>query len=266
MKLAREVIHQDEEVLVATVMAPDGDCYDDLRPIFKEIAVLPEQTHSLNIGILEGGGESSGKIFEDAVSEEAAPEDIIFDEAGSEDVIFANKGSEYAVFEDTDGLISLGRGATVGVVTADCVPILLYAPDLRAVAAIHAGWKGTLGGIVERALDILEEKGADMSGLKVWFGPSISKEMYEVDEGLAEKFREAGFEDYVSRMDDRPHIDLQGVNTERFMRRGVKSDNLHLHQGCSFTSKYHDGRPKYQSHRRSRGKAGRMLSYIQVAT
>lgn len=226
--LAREIIHQDDEILVGTVMAADGDCYDNLRPLFKELAILPVQTHSSNVVIVEG-----------------------------------TEGETRATFEDTDGLISFRRGEAVGVVTADCVPILVFAPDIRAVGAIHAGWKGTEGGIVDKALDILIDRGADCRKLMVWFGPSISREMYEVDEGLAERFRAAGFEEYVKRK-DKPHIDLQGVNAERFFRRGVKRENLHLHEGCSFSSRYEDGRFRYQSHRRSGGKAGRMVSYIKL--
>ena len=116
-------------------------------------------------------------------------------------------------------------------------------------------------------MDILIEHGADPALLKVAFGPSISKEMYEVDRELADRFMEAGFEEYVSfpnGMEEKPHVDLQGVNMERFLRKGVLRENLSLHSGCSFGSKMKDGTPMYASHRRSGGAPARMLTCIML--
>ena len=135
------------------------------------------------------------------------------------------------------------------------------------MGAIHAGWKGTLGGIVDKVMDTLEERGVDPAKLKVAFGPSISKKAYEVDQELADNFREAGFYEYISYPDGedkKPHIDLQGVNMERFLRRGVKPDNITLHEGCTFNSKRKDGTPLYASHRRSGGAPARMLTCIML--
>ena len=171
------------------------------------------------------------------------------------------------IIKDTDAVVTFERNVPIGVKTADCVPILVYAPDVQGIAAIHAGWKGTLGGIVDNTLDVLVEKGADMSLLKVAFGPSISKEVYEVDADLAQKFSEAGFGDFVSfpaGIDEKPHIDLQGVNMERFLRRGVKMENIKLHNGCSVSSKREGGAPLYASHRRSGGAPTRMLTCIML--
>lgn len=170
-------------------------------------------------------------------------------------------------FTDTDALLTFERNVAVGVKTADCVPILIYAPDRQCVGAIHAGWKGTLGGIVDNVMDVLAEKGVDPALLKVAFGPSISKDAYEVDSELAARFIEAGFEEYVSYpcgCHEKPHIDLQGVNMERFLRRGVIRENISLHAGCSFGSKGVDGTPAYASHRRSGGAPLRMLTCIMM--
>ena len=170
-------------------------------------------------------------------------------------------------FEDTDALVTFERNVAVGVKTADCVPILIYAPDRQGVGAIHAGWKGTLGGIVDNVMDVLESRDVVPASLKVAFGPSISKDVYEVDKELADRFIMAGFGDYVSfpNGDDRkPHIDLQGVNMESFLRRGVRRENIRLHPGCSFGSKGKDGNPLYASHRRSKGAPARMLTCIML--
>ena len=171
------------------------------------------------------------------------------------------------IFENTDALITFDKDVPVGVRTADCVPILVYAPDRQGVGAIHAGWKGSLGGIVDNVMDVLEGEDANPAMLRVAFGPSISKEVYEVDRALADRFIDAGFGEYVSFPQGeggKPHIDLQGVNMERFLRRGVRRENISLHSGCSYESKLSDGTPIYASHRRSGGAPARMLSCIML--
>lgn len=200
----------------------------ELSHLYKMWARIPQQTHSCNVAVTDG---------------------------------------YRGYYEDTDALLTFERDVPVGVKTADCVPILIYSPDKQGVGAIHAGWKGTLGGIVDNVMDILDENGADPSQLKVAFGPSISKEAYEVDEELAQRFRDAGFGEYVYYPDgheERPHIDLQGVNMQRFLRRGVKPSNVKLHEGCSFGSRWEDGSAMYASHRRSGGAPARMLTCIMM--
>ncbi len=231
-KFAEEILFCDKGI-TAMCVAPenneDSDKAGDLKPLYKHYALLPNQTHSLNVKIVEDRSEN---------------------------------------LDDTDAIITFEKDLPIGIITADCVPIVVYSPDIEGVGAIHAGWKGTLGGIVDNVLDALQERGADMSQLTVVFGPSISKKRYEVDTALAERFIEAGFKDCVAYPKDesgavsKPHIDLQGVNTERFLRRGVKYENIYLHPGCSYDSKRNDGRYAYPSHRRSHGAPGRMLTYI----
>lgn len=170
-------------------------------------------------------------------------------------------------FTDTDALLTFERNVAVGVKTADCVPMLIYAPDLQCVGAIHAGWKGSLGGIVDNVMDVLTERRVDPARLKVAFGPSISKEAYEVDKELADHFVDEGFEEYVYYpygYKEKPHIDLQGVNMERFLKRGVSRENIYLHKGCSYGSKGGDGTPSYASHRRSGGAPARMLTCVML--
>ncbi|MDE6549775.1 MAG: polyphenol oxidase family protein [Muribaculaceae bacterium] len=198
----------------------------DLMWLYKMWTIIPDQTHSCNVAIADGYSR---------------------------------------FYPDTDALITFERDVPIGVKTADCVPILVYAPDKQGIAAIHAGWKGTLGGIVDKVMDLLEENGVDPAQLKVAFGPSISKDVYEVSQELADSFKEAGFGAYVyspKGSKEKPHIDLQGVNMERFLRRGVKPENIKLHSGCSFSSKMDDGSPLYASHRRSGGAPARMLTCI----
>ena len=226
-----ELLLMDEGVsglcLIPDLRNPENK-YKDLMWLYKMWATIPEQTHSCNVAIVDG---------------------------------FCR------YYPDTDALITFERDVPIGVKTADCVPILVYAPDKQGIAAIHAGWKGTIGGIVDNVMDALVEKDVDPAQLRVAFGPSICKDVYEVSKELADSFIKAGFEAYISfpnGPEEKPHIDLQGINMERFLRRGVKAENIKLHDGCSYSSKMNDGCPLYASHRRSGGAPARMLTSIML--
>ncbi|MDE6010245.1 MAG: polyphenol oxidase family protein [Muribaculaceae bacterium] len=166
-----------------------------------------------------------------------------------------------------DAVVTFRSGMPVGVLTADCVPILLYAPDIRAVAAVHAGWRGTLGGIIDSTLDLLEEHGASPEKIQVVFGPSISEDDYEVSHELADTFKQAGFGDCVSwpvGEEGRPYIDLQGVNLQRLLRRGIQEVNITPSTASTFSSTDDTGQPLYPSHRRSGGSPLRLLTVIEL--
>lgn len=172
----------------------------------------------------------------------------------------------YREVEDTDALVTFSVNVPIGVRTADCVPILMYAGDVNGVAAIHAGWRGTIGGIVDNTLDVMVESGADPAKLRVAFGPSISMKNYEVDFDLARCFTEAGFEKYVSFSGGnwvKPHLDLQGVNIERLLRRGVRMENIFPNKACTFESKNEKGECIYPSYRRDKT-TDRILTAIML--
>lgn len=222
----REVVCRWEKVSVMCVW-PESDEVepDEMRQLYRKYAVLPQQTHSVNAGIVTGKEDE---------------------------------------FPDTDALISLNSQIAVGVVTADCVPIVIYCDDIEAVAAVHAGWRGTLGGIVENVFGELERRGAKPENMHVAIGPAIHKENYEVDRDLAERFAQAGFDSFVSwpgGNEARPHLDLPGINEERLLRRGVKRENILVHPACTFGNISGDGH-RYPSHRRSGGAPARLMTYI----
>ena len=221
------IIYSDDQVKIGIIWPAEGfEPTDGGKSYYRNFAVLPEQTHSLNVAVV-----NDIKDF----------------------------------FPDTDGLISLNPAIPVGVVTADCVPIFLYAPDLGAAAAVHAGWKGTLGGIVDKAVKAMSDLGADPVRIHVFFGPSISGEVYEVSPDLAALFAENGFDSSISfpaGEGGRPHIDLQDVNIKRLMKLGVKEGHIMPCSLCTLSATDSEGHPYLPSHRRSGGSPARLLSYI----
>jgi YfiH family protein len=90
-----------------------------------------------------------------------------------------------------DALVSDWPGLALGVVTADCAPVLLADEAAGIVAAAHAGWRGAFTGILGATVAAMEKLGADRSRIAAAVGPCIARKSYEVDEGFLCRFAEA---------------------------------------------------------------------------
>lgn len=159
-------------------------------------------------------------------------------------------------YPDTDALVSFDPAVAVGVRTADCVPVMLQAGDIGAVAAIHAGWKGTLGRIVAHTVDLLVARDADPAAMQAYIGPAICGDCYEVSAELTEQFHEAGLSAGVS---DR-HIDLREVNRNMLIEAGLRKGNISVSPHCT----RHTTTPLYPSWRRRPGITRRLVTAISL--
>jgi YfiH family protein len=90
-----------------------------------------------------------------------------------------------------DAIVTDRPGLALGVLTADCTPVLLADARAGVIAAAHAGWKGALGGVVESTLALMEHYGADRGRVVAAVGPVIARKSYEVDEAFLRRFAEA---------------------------------------------------------------------------
>jgi len=160
-------------------------------------------------------------------------------------------------FTEADGLYSLREGDVLGVRVADCVPLLLEAPDLRAVAAVHSGWKGTRARIAARAVEALVARGARPGEVRACVGPHIRACCYEVSEALAGEFSAAFGPAVVQRgQGSRPHLDLAAAVTDTLEQAGVPRAQVEVLQACTACT------PGFFSHRRDGGRTGRHLAFI----
>jgi len=165
---------------------------------------------------------------------------------------------ELAPPPEGDALISNRPGVVVGIKTADCVPILMVDPSTQAVAAIHAGWRGTAGNIVQRTIDHLcvrwRTRPAD---LRAAIGPSIGPCCYQVGPEVARQFEtwlsETG--QTAASKEAPAFLDLPGINETQLRRAGVS--DIWKSGECTFCTG-----GKFFSFRREREQAGRMLSFI----
>lgn len=127
---------------------------------------------------------------------------------------------------DTDAVITDVPGLCVAVKTADCVPVLLYTDgEAPIVAAVHAGWRGTVARIVQKTLEkmALCDKFTSFSECHAIIGPSISQESFEVGDEVYEAFREAAFPmERISSREEKWHLDLWEANKWLLEEMGVK--------------------------------------------
>ncbi|HEY3451914.1 MAG TPA: peptidoglycan editing factor PgeF [Myxococcales bacterium] len=164
---------------------------------------------------------------------------------------------------DADGLVTRARGVALGIRTADCVPVLLHAPDVQAIAAVHAGWRGAVVGIAGKAVARLTELyGADPGKMVAVIGPHIRSCCYEVGPDVASRF-EARFGVGVARPSgqgrEASRLDLEEANRRALTEAGILAENLEALPECTCCD------PKrFFSHRRDQGRSGRHLSVIAI--
>lgn len=159
-----------------------------------------------------------------------------------------------------DALITNQRGICIAVTTADCVPVLLHDPVKNVFAAVHAGWKGTVLRIVEKAIDsIVSTFGCSPSDIKAGIGPCISQPHFEVGEEVVQAFTEAGFPiDKIgvrNQTSGKMHIDLTLANQSSLIDKGVLPGHIETSNLCTFANP-----DKFFSARRQTIHSGRMLS------
>ena len=147
-----------------------------------------------------------------------------------------------------DALVTGRAEVPVSIRTADCYPILLADERNRAVAAVHAGWRGTAAGIVTRTLAEMHVRfGTEAADLHVAIGPGIGVCCYDVDVEVARQFG----------LEKAGRIDLAEANRRQLVDAGVAEGRIEVVGGCTKCDAH-----LFHSFRRDQERAGRMVSYI----
>ncbi|MDH4413633.1 MAG: peptidoglycan editing factor PgeF [Rhizobium sp.] len=163
-----------------------------------------------------------------------------------------------------DAQVTASPGIILGVLTADCGPILFADPENRVIGAAHAGWKGALGGVLENTVDAMIALGARREAIHATLGPSISKANYEVGPEFVDRFLAANpeFEAFFTPSTKPGHamFDLPGLTVKRLTQAGVIADSI---DRCTYAAPQtfysyrrttHAGEPDY----------GRQISAIAI--
>jgi YfiH family protein len=158
-----------------------------------------------------------------------------------------------------DAVITNQTHVLIGVLVADCVPILLYDNIRGIIGAVHAGWRGTAKQILKEAIKTMQGQfGSIPADILVAIGPSIRQCSYEVDEDVGNAVMEAtGNGDYYRRRGDKYFIDLSTANKIQALHMGVLPKNIWQSDECTFCKP-----EKYYSYRYLRGLSGRQGGFI----
>lgn len=157
------------------------------------------------------------------------------------------------IHPDGDGFVTSTPGVAVSVLVADCAAIFVSDAEAGVVGALHAGWRGTVAGIVGKGVEAMRSLGAEPARIKAFVGPCITFGAFEIGEEVADQFP-ARFVDRTSF--DKPRADIKGWLAEQLGDAGVLSENIEVHPGCTLTE------TGYHSFRRDKERSGRMMALI----
>lgn len=140
------------------------------------------------------------------------------------------------VLEGVDGVLTHLPRTCIGVSTADCIPVLLYDHVHHVVAAVHAGWRGTVRRIVVKAVEAMTQAyGTASPDLHAVVGPGISLESFEVGDEVYCEFAGQGFDmSAIAKREEKWHIDLPECNRLQLVQAGVKAENILMSGICTY--------------------------------
>ncbi|MFI5120506.1 MAG: peptidoglycan editing factor PgeF [Thermoanaerobaculia bacterium] len=170
-----------------------------------------------------------------------------------------------SVLGTADAVITNQQDVLLVVASADCVPIVLADPATGWIAAVHAGWRGTAVRVLDAALDALAARGVEPDNLRAAFGPSISRDRYEVGPEVVAALRKAyrGVEVPEEAVrggrEDRAYVDVAAFNAATLRARGIRADRTTASGLCTAST------PDLASWRRDGSRTGRVLTGIAGA-
>ena len=168
------------------------------------------------------------------------------------------------VFPDTDGFVTKENGIPISVSIADCAPILLEDRTRGVVGALHAGWRGTVSGIVAAGVRKMCALGCDPKNINAAIGPCIHKCCYEVGEDFFEAVKDIRGKDFAlrhitARANGKYCADITSMNGEILLESGIPFENISVSGKCSSCES-----ELFFSHRASKGQRGAMKAVIML--
>lgn len=168
-------------------------------------------------------------------------------------------------FTDTDGLITNEPGVCLVTSYADCNPVFFVDPVKKAIGASHAGWRGTFGNIAKVTIEKMQEEyGTNPADLRVFIGPGICGNCYEVGHDVSDRFKEAYTPDEaesIIEIKDETHdnLNLLKANYLNCIHAGVSPDYIAISDICTMEN------PELLfSHRASKGKRGTLCGFLML--
>ncbi len=162
-----------------------------------------------------------------------------------------------------DGIVTNQPGVLIGVLVADCYPVVLFDPVNQVVAAVHVGWRGAAAGILPKAVRTMVALfGSQPENLRAAIGPGIGAHKYEVDRPVRDAFRKGGGDwDAIAREQElgRWHLDLRESSQLQLQQAGLPAAHIEATAECTCCH-----RELFFSHRRDKGITGRQAGFIML--
>ena len=164
-----------------------------------------------------------------------------------------------------DAIITNQCGIAIAVLTADCVPIMLADPVKKVIGVVHAGWRGAVKAVAQKAIEaMIKQFGSDKKQILAAIGPSIGACCYKVDEAVVNEFgvkgSELGVAEFIKKQDNVWRLDLKKANFVQMLDIGLLEKNISVEDLC--TSCRND---LFFSYRADNKKTGRQLNFIQLS-
>lgn len=163
-------------------------------------------------------------------------------------------------WESKDGVYTKEKGVTLVTHYADCVPLFFYAPKYGMIGMAHAGWRGTVGEIGKKMVELWKAEGIPVEAIQVAVGPSIGPCCFEVGEEVAQQFEEKfPGADFITshEQDDKYHINLWACNESILLKAGILKENIIQSELCTCC---HSN--LFFSHRKTEGKRGTLGAFM----
>ena len=178
-----------------------------------------------------------------------------------------NNDEQHKALQGIDAVVTALPHICIGVSTADCIPVLLHDQKRYVIAAIHAGWRGTVAGIVKKSIEVMTScYNSCASDIRAIIAPGISIDAFEVGDEVYEEFCKAGFamQEIAKRYPatsggEKWHIDLWEANSLLLQQCGVARENIHIAGICTYKNC-----SDFFSARRLGIKSGRIFSGIMA--
>ncbi len=136
-----------------------------------------------------------------------------------------------------DAVVTSEPGVTLMTTHADCLPILMYSPDCRVIASVHAGWRSTVQGVAPRTIEtMIEHFSVDPVGVWIYFGPAICQGCYEVGDDVASAWKRSGSSGgtgVLTPVADKWRFDLVAANVQPMLDLGVRLESMEMSNICT---------------------------------
>lgn len=228
--------------------------------------------YSLNLGLKTGDNidnikKNFLKVFEIMGTSE---KDVVFSNQvhGTniqivDDEIFTDNAYKSRLRDGVDGLVTNVKNITLATFYADCVPIFFLDKEIQVIGLVHAGWRGTVKGIVCKMVDMLVEKfNSQPKDILVGIGPSIGQCCFEVGEEVFKEFKKAYtdiIDNITQKISDKYYIDLWKTNKLILEKKGILPSNISISGLCTSCNT-----DLFFSYRKEKGKTGRMAALIKL--